>query len=223
MSLSRGVSSSKLGLVTILLALVALGVHASLRGLKPRQADSPATLSPLLTINGVASTVMKDSFSTGRHVMLTLVHTDDGRVYEVDTPHGEQYVGERVTWEVRSKVDESPASERTSSPVHESSIEAEVAHKYVTAGLCVVRCAMSVFHMCAECCRPIAVVLVNKLAAQASSAEGEARRLEVLPSGPKSLLIIRVGLVDPSTGASVWPDYCDEACVSVSCHCLSFA
>ncbi len=56
-------------------------------------------------------------------------------------------------------------------------------------------------------------MLANKLAAQASSAEGEARRLAVYQSGPKSALIIRVGLVDPITGANV---YCDEACVTVS-------
>lgn len=63
------------------------------------------------------------------------------------------------------------------------------------------------------------VTLVNKLPSQHAEEGGPgdgARRLSaVLPEGSKSILILRVGLLDATSNAAVLPDYCDEACVTV--------
>jgi hypothetical protein len=110
MPLTRGISPSILRFSVFTLVLFAVSGHALLRGLETEQARAWAraaalsgNISATLTIKGTAHTVVADDFKNPCQIE-TLVNADDGRVYKVDTPEGEEYFGERVTWEVASPI-----------------------------------------------------------------------------------------------------------------------
>ncbi len=114
MPLTRGIRPSILHFSVFTLVLFAVNGHALLRGLETEQARAWArawaraaalsgNISAILTIKGTAHTVVADDFKNPCRIE-TLVNADDGRVYKVDTPEGEEYFGERVTWEVASPI-----------------------------------------------------------------------------------------------------------------------
>ena len=54
-------------------------------------------------ITGTAATLMEDHFDEGKHFMHTIVTTDDGEELVVDTPHGQRYIGEHISWIIQSE------------------------------------------------------------------------------------------------------------------------
>lgn len=54
-------------------------------------------------ITGIANTLMEDHFDEGKHFMHTIVTSDDGEELVVDTPHGQRFIGERISWVIQSQ------------------------------------------------------------------------------------------------------------------------